>query len=129
MNYLNHPFLLEDIILSFSVFVLLLAFLKAKLASITVTIDMKKMGMQAVDLAIQNGVDLDGTPIPQKMLDLYNRIMDEENRRQRSGVKKSMRNRCVKTGSKHFDKETLNQLLIDSGWEGLKEKEILFFYN
>ena len=48
---------------------------------------MKKMGMQAVDLAIQNGVDLDGTPIPQKMLDLYNRIMDEENKRQRSGVK------------------------------------------
>ena len=35
------------------------------------------MGMKAVDLAIQNGVDLDGTPIPQKMLDLYNRIMDE----------------------------------------------------
>ena len=33
------------------------------------------MGMQAVDLAIQNGVDLDGTTIPQKMLDLYNRIM------------------------------------------------------
>ena len=90
---------------------------------------MKKMGMQAVDLAIQNGVDLDGTPIPPKMLDLYNRIMDEENKRERSGVKKSMRNRCVKTGSKHFDKETLNQLLIDSGWEGLKEKEILFFYN
>ena len=45
------------------------------------------MGMQAVDLAIENGVDLDGTPIPQKMLDLYNRIMDEENKRQRSGVK------------------------------------------
>ena len=37
------------------------------------------MGMQAVDLAIQNGVDLDGTPIPKKMLDRYNRIMDEEN--------------------------------------------------
>ena len=34
------------------------------------------MGMQAVDLAIQNGVDLDGTPIPQKMLDLYNIIME-----------------------------------------------------
>tara|TARA_B100001027_G_scaffold18057_1_gene10844 strand:+ start:111 stop:365 length:255 start_codon:yes stop_codon:yes gene_type:complete len=84
--------------------------------------------MQAVDLAIQNGVDLDGT-IPLKMLDLYNRIMDKENKRLRSGVKKSIRNRCVKTGSKHFDKETLNQLLTDSGWEGLKEKEILFFYN
>ncbi len=40
-----------------------------------------------------------------------------------------MRNSCVKTGSKHFDKATLDQFLIDSGWEGLKEKEILFFYN
>ena len=85
--------------------------------------------MQAVDEAIKNGIDLDGTPIPSKMLELYSRIMNAENQRERSGVKKSMRNRCVKTGSKHFDKETLNQLLIDSGWEGLKEKEILFFYN
>ena len=42
MNYLNFPFLLEGIIISFSAFVLLLAFLKAKLASITVTIDIKK---------------------------------------------------------------------------------------
>ncbi len=90
---------------------------------------MKIIGMKAVDEAIENGVDLDGTPIPPKMLELYNRIMNEENKRERSGVKKSMRNRCVKTGSKHFDKDTLDQLLIDSGWEGLKEKEILFFYN
>ena len=85
--------------------------------------------MQAVDEAIKKGVDLDGTLIPTKMLELYNKIMNEENKRERSGVKKSMRNRCVKTGSKHFDKETLDQLLIDSGWEGLKEKEILFFYS
>ncbi len=89
---------------------------------------MQTNGIQAVDDAIKKGVNLDGTPIPLKMLELYNRIMDEENKRERSGVKKSMRNRCVKTGSKHFDKETLNQLLIESGWEGLKEKEILFFY-
>ena len=66
------------------------------------------MGIQPVDLAIQNGVDLDGTPIPLKMIDLYNRIMDEQNKRQSSGAKKSMRNRCIKTGSKHFDKETFN---------------------
>ncbi len=85
--------------------------------------------MQAVDAAIQKGIDLDGTPIPKAMLELYNRIMNEENKRERSGVKKSMRNRCVKTGSKHFNKETLNQLLIDAGWDGLKEKEIKFFYN
>ena len=85
------------------------------------------MGMQAVDLAIQNGVDLDGTPIPQKMLDLYNRIMDEENKRKRSGVKKSMRNRCVKTGSKHFDKETLNQLLINLEWKSQREGNFYYF--
>ena len=90
---------------------------------------MKKIGMQAVDDAIKNGFDLDGTPIPTKMLKLYNKIMDEENKRERSGVKKSMRNRCVKTGSKHFDKDTLDKLLKDAGWEGLKEKEILFFYS
>ncbi len=85
--------------------------------------------MQAIDLAICNVEDLYGTPIPPKMLDLYNRIMDEENKRQSSGLKKSMRNKCVKIGSKHIDKETLNQLFIDLGWLGLKEKEILFFYN
>tara|TARA_B100000609_G_C17175181_1_gene413918 strand:+ start:863 stop:1135 length:273 start_codon:yes stop_codon:yes gene_type:complete len=89
---------------------------------------MDKLGMQAVDDAISRGVDLDGSPIPPKMLDLYNMIMAEENRRVRSGVKKSMRNRCVKTGSKHFDKESLNKLLIEAGWDGLKDKEIAFFY-
>ena len=74
---------------------------------------MNKVGIQAVDHAIQSGIDLDGTPIPPKMLNQYNKIMYVENKGQRSGVKKSMRNRCVKTGSKHFDKEILNQLLID----------------
>ncbi len=84
--------------------------------------------MQAVEKAINQGIDLDGSPIPKKMLDLYNQIMDKESKRERSGVKKSMRNRCVKTGSKHYDKETLNKLLINAGWEGLKDKEISFFY-
>jgi len=79
---------------------------------------MKKIGMQAIDEAIKNGVDLDGTPIPPKMLELYNKIMNEENKRERSGVKKSMRNRCVKTGSKHFDKDTLDQFqkLTECEW-------------
>ena len=57
---------------------------------------MEKVGIQAIDEAISRGVDLDGTPIPSKMLSLYNKIMDEENKRKRSGVKKSMRNRCEK---------------------------------
>ena len=89
---------------------------------------MKKSGMQAIDDAIKKGTDLDGSPIPVEMLELYHKIMDKENKRHRSGVKKSMRNGCVKTGSKHYDKETLNNLLINAGWEGLKEKEIIFFY-
>ena len=47
----------------------------------------EKKGMQAVDAAIEKGIDLDGTPIPPRMLDLYKKIMDEENKRERSGVK------------------------------------------
>ena len=89
---------------------------------------MDNRGMKAVDEAISKGIDLDGSPIPTKMLELYKKIMDVENKRKRSGVTKSMRNRCVKTGSKHFDKGTLNNLLIEAGWDGLKEKEIKFFY-
>ena len=86
-------------------------------------------GPDAIDKAIQAGLDLDGTPIPKEMLNLYREVMDKENARKRSGVKKSMRNRIVKTGSKHFDQDTLNTRLINAGWDGLKAKEIEFFYN
>jgi len=86
-------------------------------------------GPGGVDEAIAAGIDLDGTPIPADMLSLYNEVMDLESKRARSGVKKSMRNRVVKTGAKHFDQETLNQRLIAAGWEGLKAKEIAFFYS
>ena len=85
-------------------------------------------GPDGVDAAIKAGVDLDGSQIPEAMLALYNRVMDLESRRARSGVLKSMRNRVVKTGAKHFDKETLNQRLLEAGWDGLKDKEIAFFY-
>ena len=86
-------------------------------------------GPEAIDKAIENGLDLDGSPIPSEMLILYREVMDKENSRKRTGVKKSMRNRIVKTGSKHFDKETLNSRLIKAGWDELKPKEINFFYN
>lgn len=85
-------------------------------------------GPGGVDDAIAAGIDLDGTPIPEPMLALYNEVMDLESKRARSGVKKSMRNRVVKTGSKHFDQQTLDQRLQAAGWEGLKDKEIAFFY-
>ena len=90
---------------------------------------MEFSGPDAIDNAIQAGLDLDGSPIPSEMLALYREVMDKENARKRSGVKKSMRNRIVKTGSKHFDQDSLNTRLIQAGWDGLKAKEIDFFYN
>ena len=86
-------------------------------------------GPGGVDDAIAAGLDLDGSPIPGSMLELYREVMDLESKRARSGVKKSMRNRIVKTGAKHFDQDTLNQRLIAAGWDGLKDKEIAFFYS
>ena len=85
-------------------------------------------GPDGVDAAIKAGVDLDGSPIPDAMLALYNQVMDLESQRARSGVLKSMRNRVVKTGANHFDQDTLNQRLLEAGWDGLKDKEIAFFY-
>ena len=85
-------------------------------------------GPDGVDAAIKAGVDLDGSPIPAPMLALYNEVMDLESQRARSGVLKSMRNRVVKTGAKHFDRESLNQRLRDAGWDGLKDKEIAFYF-
>ena len=86
-------------------------------------------GPGGVDAAISSGIDLDGTPIPDEMVALYTEVMDLESQRARSGVKKSMRNRIVKTGSKHFDQATLDARLQAAGWEGLKAKEIAFFYH
>ena len=40
---------------------------------------MQNSGMKAVDEAISKGIDLDGSPIPKKMVDLYKKIMNEEN--------------------------------------------------
>jgi chemotaxis response regulator CheB len=85
-------------------------------------------GPDGVDAAIKAGLDLDGTPIPAEMLALYNEVMALEAQRARSGVKKSMRNRIVKTGAKHFDQATLDARLKAAGWDGLMDKEIAFFY-
>jgi len=85
-------------------------------------------GPGGVDDAIAAGLDLDGSPIPAEMLSLYNEVMELESRRARSGVTKSMRNRIVKTGSKHLDQQTIDARLQAAGWDGLKAKEIAFFY-
>ena len=85
-------------------------------------------GPDAIDKAIEAGLDLDGSRIPLEMLNLYREVMDKEAARKRSGVKKSMRNRIVRSGAKHFDQEILNKRLIEAGWEGLNQKEIQFFF-
>ncbi|MDA0716618.1 MAG: DUF4090 family protein [Cyanobacteria bacterium] len=86
-------------------------------------------GPSGVDAAIATGIDLDGSPIPAAMISLYAEVMDLESQRARSGVTKSMRNRIVKTGSKHFDQNILDARLKAAGWDGLKPKEIAFFYS
>ena len=60
---------------------------------------------------------------------LFNEVMDLESKRARSGVLKSMRNRVVKTGAKHLDQAALSERLVLAGWDGLKDKEIAFFYS
>ncbi len=85
-------------------------------------------GAEAVDAAIAQGIDLDGSPIPAEKLDLYNQVMGLEGDRQRSGVSNSMRSRIVRIGAKHIPQDELNQKLIDAGFAGLKDKEIAFYY-
>ena len=40
-----------------------------------------------------------------------------------------MRNRVVKTSAKYLDQAALNQHMIEAGWEGLKDKEIVFYFD
>ncbi|MDJ0845362.1 small RNA NsiR4-regulated ssr1528 family protein [Crocosphaera sp.] len=85
-------------------------------------------GADAVDQAIAQGIDLDGTPIPSNKLDLYNEVMALEGQRQRSGVTNTMRSRIVRIGAKHLSLEELNQRLTSAEFAPLKDKEIAFYY-
>lgn len=85
-------------------------------------------GADAVDAAIAQGLDLDGSPIPPHKLDLYQKVMAKEADRQRSGVQNTMRSRIVRIGAKHFSQEALNQMLAAAEFTPLKEKEIAFYY-
>lgn len=85
-------------------------------------------GADAVDEAIAQGIDFDGSPIPPAKLDLYHKVMGLEGQRQRSGVSNTMRSRIVRIGAKHISQEELNQMLQDADFAPLKEKEIAFYY-
>ena len=85
-------------------------------------------GADAVDNAIAKGLDLDGSPIPEDKLNLYNEVMALEANRQRSGVTNTMRSRIVRIGAKHIAQDKLNEMLAKADFPPLKEKEIAFYY-
>jgi hypothetical protein len=64
---------------------------------------------QAVDQAIAQGIDFDGTPIPTAKLELYQAVMALEGQRQRSGVSNTMRSRIIRIGAKHLTQDDLNK--------------------
>jgi hypothetical protein len=85
-------------------------------------------GADAIDVAIAQGIDFDGSPIPPAKLDLYTKVMGLEAGRQRSGVSNTMRSRIVRIGAKHIAQDELNQMLSAADFAPLKEKEIAFYY-
>jgi hypothetical protein len=85
-------------------------------------------GADAIDVAIAQGIDFDGSPIPAAKLDLYNQVMAIEAGRQRSGVSNTMRSRIVRIGAKHIPQAELDQMLNQAGFAPLKAKEIAFYY-
>ncbi len=85
-------------------------------------------GADAIDVAIAQGIDFDGSPIPPAKLDLYHQVMGLEAGRQRSGVSNTMRSRIVRIGAKHIPQAELDQMLIAADFAPLKEKEIAFYY-
>lgn len=85
-------------------------------------------GAEAIEGAIARGVDLDGTPIPNAQLELYRTVMELEAGRPRSGVRKTLRDRIVRIGCKHFPPGELNRLLEEADLSPLTPQEADFFY-
>jgi hypothetical protein len=85
-------------------------------------------GADAIDVAIAQGLDFDGSPIPAAKLSLYHSVMGLEAGRQRSGVSNTMRSRIVRIGAKHIAQTELDQMLVAAEFAPLKEKEIAFYY-
>ena len=85
-------------------------------------------GADAIDTAIAQGLDFDGSPIPPAKLDLYHKVMGLEAGRQRSGVSNTMRSRIVRIGAKHIPQAELDQMLLGADFAPLKDKEIAFYY-
>ncbi len=87
------------------------------------------IGADAIDEAIAQGIDFDGSAIPHPKLELYHQVMALEANRQRSGVSNTMRSRIVRIGAKHIPQAELNQMLVNADFAPLKDKEIAFYYS
>ncbi len=74
-------------------------------------------GPDAIDKAIEVGLDLDGSKIPLEMLNLYREVMDKEGARKRSGVK----NQCEIELCAH-EQSTLIKTHLTSGLSKLVGK-------
>ena len=85
-------------------------------------------GGDAIDVAIESGLDFDGSTIPAAKIELYNSVMALEAGRQRSGVSNTMRSRIVRIGAKHLPQAELDVKLEAAGFAPLKPKDIAFFY-
>ena len=83
---------------------------------------------ESIDSAISDGIDLNGSPLPKEMVSFYKEVMQKDADRI-CRVRVAMRKKIIATGSKHYDQETLNQRLLDAGWEGLKAAEIAYFFS
>ncbi len=83
---------------------------------------------ESIERAIVDGIDLNGAPLPKEMVAFYKEVMQKEADRI-CRVRVAMRKKIISTGSKHFDQETLNQRLLDAGWEGLKAAEIAYYFS
>jgi len=93
-----------------------------------ITNNKMKNGPEAVDNAIDLGIELDGTKIPQIKLDLYKKIQELESKRERSKASDCMRTRIVRSAHYYYSLEELNQELEKAGWERITEKEKKYFY-
>lgn len=108
--------------------IILFLLLQVVMSSEKTSTSQSTTGADAVDEAIAQGIDFDGSPIPLAKLELYRQVMGLEAGRQRSGVSNTMRSRIVRIGAKHISQAELNQMLIDADFAPLKEKEIAFYY-
>lgn len=87
-----------------------------------------KNGPEAVNRAIEKGIELDGSKISEIKLKLYNKVKDLESKRERHKAADCMRSRIVRSAHNFFTLEEINNELEKAGWNIISEKEKKFFF-